>query len=113
MQTDGELQTEDLTLETAEIFQRASPWGQSFPEPSFDGRFEILQQRIVGEKHLKLRIRPAGEESDVLDAICFNVNLQTWPNTACKQAHMVYRLDINEFRNNITLQLLVEQIEPM
>ncbi|WP_428981113.1 single-stranded-DNA-specific exonuclease RecJ [Marinomonas phaeophyticola] len=107
--TDGHLSPEDFSLSFAELIRNSGPWGQNFPEPIFDGEFEILQQRIVGEKHLKLLVKEP--QSDLLlDAIAFFTDLDEWPNSA-QRARLVYKLEINEFRGQRNLQLLVDYIE--
>ncbi|WP_299796054.1 single-stranded-DNA-specific exonuclease RecJ [uncultured Shewanella sp.] len=110
--TDGELTPDDMRLEVAWELRNAGPWGQEFPEPLFDGYFRVIQQRIVGEKHLKLVLETECGQL-MLDAIAFNVDLTTWPDATIKHARVVYKLDVNEFRGNQTLQLMVEQIEAM
>lgn len=110
--SDGELTPTELTLEIAQLLRNAGPWGQSFEEPLFDGYFKIIQQRIVGERHLKLVLETQCG-TVMLDAIAFNVDLQTWPDATIQHARIVYKLDVNEYRGNFTLQLMVEQIEPM
>jgi len=110
--SDGELTPRELTLEIAQLLRNAGPWGQSFEEPLFDGYFKIIQQRIVGERHLKLVLETPCS-TVMLDAIAFNVDLQTWPDATIQHARIVYKLDVNEYRGNFTLQLMVEQIEPM
>ncbi|MCG7533356.1 single-stranded-DNA-specific exonuclease RecJ [Psychrobium sp. MM17-31] len=110
--TDGELHSQDFTIETAALLRDAGPWGQGFSEPCFDGRFRVVQQRIVGEKHLKLVLEPEGSMM-VVDAIAFNVDLQTWPNPNIQWVEVAYKLDINEFRNKLSLQLMVEHIIPL
>ena len=71
--SDGELNGNELSLETAELLRDGGPWGQSFPEPTFDGKFRILQQRLVGERHLKLMIEPLNG-GPLLDGIAFNID---------------------------------------
>lgn len=110
--SDGELTPTELTLEIAQLLRNAGPWGQSFEEPLFDGYFKIIQQRIVGERHLKLVLETQCG-TVMLDAIAFNVDLHTWPDATIQHARIVYKLDVNEYRGNFTLQLMVEQIEPM
>jgi len=105
--SDGELPAQYMTLTFAEQLRNAGPWGQNFPEPLFDGEFTIVQQRLVGEKHLKLVVQKAEQ---VFDAIAFNVDIKAWPNTQAKQVHLAYRLDVNEFRGKRTVQLMVENI---
>lgn len=109
--TDGPLAPEDFSLEFAEQLRLAGPWGQAFPEPCFDGEFEVLQQRIVGQKHLKLTLKEP-RSGLLVDAIHFFVDLNTWPNKA-QWARLVYKLDVNEFRGQRNLQLLVDYIEPI
>ncbi|WP_425445052.1 single-stranded-DNA-specific exonuclease RecJ [Zobellella taiwanensis] len=110
--TDGELAVHELTLELAEQLRFAGPWGQAFPEPLFDGEFRIIQQRLVGEKHLKLVLSP-DQGRTLFDAIAFNVDLATWPNAAIQQVELVYKLDVNEWKGRRQLQLLVEQLAPL
>ncbi len=110
--TDGSLAPEDFSLSFAEQLHLSGPWGQAFPEPSFDGVFDILQQRLVGKKHLKLMVREPNSGL-LLDAIRFFVDLDKWPNEQYDQACLVYKLDINEFRGQRNLQLLIDYIEPV
>jgi single-stranded-DNA-specific exonuclease len=109
--TDGQLAPEDFSLSFAEQVRLSGPWGQMFPEPCFDGVFDILQQRIVGEKHLKLMVREPSSGL-LLDGISFFVDLDQWPNDKVTQARLVYKLDVNEFRGQRNLQLLVDYLEP-
>jgi single-stranded-DNA-specific exonuclease len=109
--TDGPLAPEDFSLSFAEQVRLSGPWGQSFPEPIFDGVFDILQQRLVGEKHLKLMVREP-KSGLLLDAISFFIDLDKWPNDKAEQVRLVYKLDINEFRGQRNLQLMVDYLEP-
>ncbi|MBL4941734.1 MAG: single-stranded-DNA-specific exonuclease RecJ [Colwellia sp.] len=109
--SDGELALEQLTLSFAEQLRDAGPWGQNFPEPLFDDSFTLIQQRIVGEKHLKLVVEKQGVlGKKVFDGIAFNIDIKSWPNAQAKQVHLAYRLDVNEFRGKRTVQLMVENI---
>lgn len=108
--SDGELEHTDFSLELAELLRAAGPWGQAFPEPIFDGRFRLLQQWLVGGKHLKLTVSLENNYKP-LEAIAFNVNLKEWPNHRLQLAHMAYRLSVNEFQGRKSVQLIVEQIE--
>ena len=109
--SDGELQTEDFTLAFALCLKEAGPWGQGFPEPLFDGEFELIDQRLVGSKHLKMIVK---HQSGVLiDAIAFNVDLALWPNARCSHVNIAYKLDINEFRGRTSLQLMVEGVSAL
>jgi len=110
--SDGELTGAEFTLDLAAQLRDGGPWGQGFPEPCFDGKFRIVQQRIVGEKHLKLVLSPE-HSNTVIDAIAFNVDTQVWPDPNIEWAHLAYKLDINEFRNKLSLQLMVENIAPL
>ncbi|GGI75436.1 single-stranded-DNA-specific exonuclease RecJ [Legionella impletisoli] len=104
--TDGALAPDELTLNLALLLNEAGPWGQHFPEPVFDNRFEILDQRLVGERHLKLTLIHE-QGGDVLDAIAFNVDLNAWPNYRLNRVHAAYRLDINEYGGRTKLQLVI------
>ncbi|MEI6858625.1 MAG: single-stranded-DNA-specific exonuclease RecJ [Shewanella sp.] len=110
--TDGGLSAADMNLAIAWELRNAGPWGQEFPEPLFDGHFKVIQQRIVGEKHLKLVLETECGQT-MLDAIAFNIDLKTWPDATIEHAQVVYKLDVNEFRGNQSVQLMVEQIEPV
>lgn len=106
--SDGQLSTSDMTLGFAQQLREAGPWGQNFPEPLFDDVFTIVQQRIVGEKHLKLVVE---KDQQIFDAIAFNVDIKRWPDHQTKQVKLAYRLDINEFRGKQSVQLMVEQLD--
>lgn len=108
--TDGELNPADFNMPLAELLRFSGPWGQQFPEPLFDNVFEVLEWRIVGEKHLKMKLQP--EQGGVaVDAIAFNMtNEQLGENN--DRIRAVYKLDVNEFRNNKSLQLMIEYLEP-
>jgi single-stranded-DNA-specific exonuclease len=97
----------ELNLETAQLLRSGGPWGQKFPEPLFEGRFAILEQRIVGQRHLKMTVQQAG--SDALDAIAFNTLPGQLPDNH-DSVGLVYRLDVNEFRSRQSAQLIVEYI---
>ncbi|NNG14495.1 MAG: single-stranded-DNA-specific exonuclease RecJ, partial [Gammaproteobacteria bacterium] len=101
--SDGELTSNDLNLAFAETLRNAGPWGQGFPEPTFDGEFELVSRRIVGERHLKLMLRKPGEQ-DCIDGIAFNITDIDWP-VQVKRVQLVYRLDVNEFQGMRTAQL--------
>lgn len=107
--SDGELAEQELTLDTAQLLRNASPWGQGFPAPLFDGHFEILGQRVVGQRHLKLTLQPAGGECRI-DAIAFNT-AELPPG--CRHVRLAYRLDVNEYRGLVSPQLVVEYIEAL
>ncbi|MCK8893836.1 single-stranded-DNA-specific exonuclease RecJ [Haemophilus influenzae] len=112
--TDGELNSNEFNLETAELIKSVGTWGQGFPEPCFDGEFKILDQRAIGQNknHLKMLLEPK-QGGVLLDAIAFNIDTRLYPDLSIKQARLAYKLDINEFRGNRSLQLLVDYIEPI
>jgi len=110
--TDGEVAPAEFTLETAMLLRNAGPWGQGFPEPCFDGVFRLIRQRLLTGNHLKLVLQPLEEAREIYDGIAFNVDAGTWPDENIKQVRAVYRLDVNEFRGETTLQLMIEYLEP-
>ncbi|WP_444921566.1 single-stranded-DNA-specific exonuclease RecJ [Microbulbifer sp. CnH-101-G] len=110
--SDGELDIADYNLQTAALLRACAPWGQAFPEPVFDGEFLLLQQRIVGERHLKMVVAPPQAPQLALDAIAFNVDTDQWPQPT-ERVRLAYKLDVNEFRGRESLQLMVNLLEAM
>ena len=110
--SDGALQPQEMTLDVAEMLRDAGPWGQMFPEPLFDGRFRVLQQRLVGERHLKLMLEPIGG-GPLLDGIAFNIDTACWPDNGVREVEIAYKLDVNEFRGNRSVQLIIDNIWPL
>lgn len=110
--SDGPLQPGEMTIETAQLLRDGGPWGQMFPEPAFDGKFRLLQQRIVGEKHLKITVEPV-DGGPLLDGIVFNIDTTSWPDHGVRDVELVYKLDINEFRGNRSVQLIIDYIWPL
>ena len=109
--SDGPLSGQEMTMEVAQMLRDAGPWGQMFPEPLFDGRFRLLQQRLVGERHLKVMVEPIGG-GPLLDGIAFNVDTALWPDNGVREVTLAYRLDINEFRGNRSLQIIIDALWP-
>jgi len=109
--SDGELSVNELSFDLAEKIISSGPWGQGFPEPVFDGEFEIINTRVVGERHLKLQLRHPGNNRSI-DAIAFNITDEDWPE-ATGRVQTVYKLDINEFAGRRQLQLVVDYISPV
>lgn len=109
--SDGELDAAEVDLGLAETLRQAVPWGQGFPEPLFDGEFEIEQQRVVGERHLKLKLRWPGSRR-LVDAIAFHADLEQWPQQT-RRAQVAYRLDVNEYRGERNVQLIVAYLRPL
>lgn len=111
-ESDGELAPEEMTLATAFELREAGPWGQAFPEPAFDGEFTLLDCRVVGEKHVKMRVRPltSGEH---FEAIAFNFITpeQSAVDLPHGRARLAYRLDVNEYLGTRRLQLVIEHLQ--
>lgn len=110
--TDGELPPQECSLETARQLRNAGPWGQGFPEPMFDGRFRVLETRVLGERHLKLKVKVG---TTVCEAIAFRYfdqddAAEVRPGS---ELELVYRLDINEYQGNERLQLVIEHLQPL
>ena len=110
--SDGAITAQEMTLETAELLRDAGPWGQMFPEPLFDGKFRLLQQRLVGERHLKVMVEPIGG-GPLIDGIAFNVDTGCWPDNGVREVELAFKLDVNEFRGNRSVQLLIDHIWPL
>jgi len=106
--SDGSIADDEMTLETARAIIDGGPWGQGFAEPLFDGRFEVISSRVVGDKHWKLVLCPAGTDLAV-DAIAFNAceTLAVMP----QWVHAAYRLDENEWQGRVRLQLRIEYMQ--
>jgi len=107
--TDGELQGHEFDLVAAEALMGAGPWGQGFPEPTFDGLFTVLSLQILANKHLKFTLEPEHGGGPV-EAIAFNADMSVDLQEG-DELRLVYRLSINEFRDSRTVQLMVEQFE--
>ena len=107
--SDGEIPPGMLNLELARLIADGGPWGQAFPEPLFDGVFNIVSQRVLKDKHYKLVLQTATGKQ-VFDAIGFNL-VEQHPAPLPDRIRVAYQLDINEFRGNISLQLRIQTIE--
>jgi single-stranded-DNA-specific exonuclease len=106
--SDGELAGHELVLETAEAIDAAGPWGQGWEEPLFDGRFRVLERRVVGSDHLKLVLAPV-EGGGPLDAIAFRAGALCHRDLP-DPLHVTYRLSVNRWRGNVGLQLMLEHL---
>lgn len=106
--TDGSLPGSAVNLKFARSLRDAGPWGSCFPEPLWSGDFSIVEQRTVGENHLKMKVRPAGG-GDIIDAIAFNQAGASYRGTV----QLAFKLDVNEYRGVENPQLVVEQIAPL
>jgi len=128
--TDGELFGQELSLNTAQAIEQSGPWGQAFPEPCFDGVFEVLDIKWLKEKHLKLSLVALSQDSDEInqhflepiDGLFFNPSFDKYhpnpENARCIldnlfRVKIVYRLNINRFRGKENLQLMIDYLEPL
>jgi len=102
IETDGSLETAYLNLDLARLIE-SQIWGQGFPQPVFCDEFEVVNQRVVGERHLKLRLARGGR---MLEAMRFNA-LEPLPGGV----RAAYRLSVNEFNGAQSLQLVIEHWE--
>jgi single-stranded-DNA-specific exonuclease len=110
VETDGELSSEEIALETAQALREGGPWGQAFPEPCFDGMFAVKNARVVGDKHLKMWV-VSGDGARQFDAIAFNFKgADEDAALPDGDVRLVYRLDINEYQGERRLQLLVDHV---
>lgn len=107
--TDGELSDDDFNQSLAKHIQQVAPWGQTFPEPTFEGDFTIKSKRILKDLHLKTELQLAGSSKEALSAIMFFADLDKWPKEG-EQVRLVYTMDINEFRGASSLQLLIRHV---
>lgn len=107
--SDGELAAAEISLETAMRLRDAGPWGQGFPPPLFDGVFEIVDRRVLADRHLRLQVRAAPDAPPVT-AIAFNVDREDWPEGR-DRVRLAYRLEVNEYRGLVSPQLMVEHVE--
>ncbi len=109
--SDGELDQAELNLANAQLLSQAGPWGNGFPEPVFHGDFELINQRIVGETHLKLVLQHANASGrQVVDAIAFR---QAPMPSGTTSVRVAYKLGVNDYGQWPTLQLMVEYLEPL
>lgn len=107
--SDGKLKENELTVEFADLLQNAATWGQGFAEPIFHGKFEVIQVRIVGQHHLKLVLRLLNGDS-IIDAIAFFID-KPENYLGMRQVLIAYKLDVNEYRGNRSVQLIVQYLE--
>jgi single-stranded-DNA-specific exonuclease len=113
VETDGELAVTEIALETAEALRAGGPWGQAFPEPSFDGVFSIRSARVIGERHVRMWVEPQSSGRS-FDAVVFNHFAEGAGATLPEGlAQLIYRLDVNEYQGERRLQLLVDHLLPV
>ena len=108
--SDGELPHLDMTLDLARSISEAGPWGQAFEEPRFHGKFQVISQRTLSGKHIKLQLE--NNSGKVFDAIAFFQSDELL-STQLRDVELLYKLDVNFFRNNENLQLLIDVIYPL
>jgi single-stranded-DNA-specific exonuclease len=107
--TDGELDYRDHTLDLAKQLRHGGPWGQAFPSPVFEARFECASWKPMGSRHLRLQLRH--EQGGVpLDAVMFNCYDGTPPPARMRVA---YELSVNDWQGRESLRLLLQHMEPL
>ncbi|MEP6907294.1 MAG: single-stranded-DNA-specific exonuclease RecJ [Pseudoxanthomonas sp.] len=105
--SDGELIAEEFDFLHAGALRNAGPWGQAFAEPLFDGEFDVIDWRVVGERHLKLSLKIEGRR-EALNAIHFG-GWQDQPPAS--RLRLAYRLVPDDYRGGTAIQLIVEHSE--
>ena len=130
--SDGGLLPQEMNVDLAMAIEDAGPWGQAFPEPVFDGEFRVLSAQWLKEKHLKLTLEPAegplnqglGQKNGptYVEALYFNVPLNAYAADdldaralfeSIERVHCVYKLNVNRFRGQIRLQLMIDYLQPL
>lgn len=107
--TDGVLQAEDFQVNTVIAIDQMGPWGQKFPAPIFEGQFQVLEHRWLKEVHLKLKL--ALDNGQIVEAIAFNALDKYAFDKDQQMVRLVYELDKNEFRGNVSLQLRILHLD--
>ena len=112
VETDGELTAAEIALDTAQALRAGGPWGQAFPEPSFDGLFTIRSARVIGERHVKMWVEMP-RSGRTFDAVAFNL-LEHGSDAPLPEGdwQLVYRLEVNEYQGERRLQLLIDHLLP-
>ena len=111
LETDGALATHEISLETARAIELGGPWGQAFPEPVFDGEFDVVEARAVGDRHLKLWLRAAAATPPV-EGIAFGYFDEAGARRpdAGARLTLAYRLQSSSFGGTPHAELLVEHV---
>lgn len=112
IETDGEVDEQFFNVATAQLLKEHGPWGEGFPEPTFDGVFTVYQQKLIGQKHLKLVLQPLNG-GQLINCIVFNIDCAVWPDQSVKTVKIVYNLIVDEFRGNQSLTLLARHLWAM
>lgn len=112
MFSDGTLASTQLHTENAKLLSTSQPWGQGFPEPSFDGEFWVVSSKLLQDKHLKLTLAPVDNRQHLVEGILFNYQTaeRRWYEQTSK-IRAVYQLDVNRWRGNESLQLMLRHLE--
>jgi single-stranded-DNA-specific exonuclease len=114
--SDGALTAAELVLDTARVLRGGGPWGQGFPEPVFDGDFQIVDARLVGGRHLKMRLRAVDEPGGGIEAIAFGYVGGVYEDPQVRtgaRIRLAYRLEINEYRGNESVQLNCQHLQAL
>ncbi len=107
--SDGELSSDELSLDTAATLRAGGPWGQKFPEPLFDGKFKVVSARLLQGKYFKLVVTPLVKPEQFLDAIAFRCDPEKLPQQG-QTIHIVYKLDVNHYQGRDGLQLIIDHV---
>lgn len=113
LHSDGELQPGEFTLETASALRAGGPWGAAFPEPAFDGRFSVLDSRVVAERHLKLNLRADSGEAVAAMAFRYLDDPAAPAVRSGDRIELLYRTTVDDFRGPHRLQLIAEWVSPV
>jgi single-stranded-DNA-specific exonuclease len=116
IESDGELHDDELSIDTARVLRGAGPWGQGFPEPLFDGDFKVIDLRVVGGHHLKLRLEPLAGAARGIDAIAFGYVGGAHEDAGIRRGtplKVAYRLEVNEYRGAESVQLNCQHLIPV
>jgi len=106
--SDGELSASEFTLELVTLLRNAGPWGAGFEEPCFDGEFELVERRTVGDNHLKMKLRWPGQQQPV-NAIAFG-QAEECDAEVGDRVQLLYRPQLNEWQGNVSAEFLVELV---
>ncbi|HAO24661.1 MAG TPA: single-stranded-DNA-specific exonuclease RecJ, partial [Methylophaga sp.] len=109
--SDGELSAQEMNMQLAEQLPVLAPWGQAFPEPQFHGQFVLQNYRHVGQQSDHLRLTVKLDDGREITAMAFRQTAPVWLQIGQKVV-LHYRLDVNEFRQSKSLQLLVDNLLP-
>jgi len=107
--SDGELNADEISLELAQLLPTAAPWGQGFPEPNFHGIFTVVAVRTVGQQQDHLRLTVDSGKGEHVTAMAFSQQQPDWLQQG-EKVLLCYRLAVNEFRQQRSVQMLVENI---